>query len=35
VLERLSGDHARELNEMAPRLIEALEQVRRHAGRAE
>lgn len=31
VLERLSGDHARELNEMAPQLIEALEQVRHHA----
>ncbi len=32
VLEELSGDHARELNELAPRLIEALEEVRRHAG---
>jgi DNA-binding MarR family transcriptional regulator len=32
VLERLSGDHAQELNEMAPRLIQALQQVRRHAG---
>jgi DNA-binding MarR family transcriptional regulator len=31
VLERLSGDHARELNEMAPNLIEALERVRLHA----
>jgi DNA-binding MarR family transcriptional regulator len=32
VLARLAGDHARELNEMAPRLIEALEHVRLHAG---
>lgn len=31
VLNHLSGDHARELNEMAPRLIQALEQVRSHA----
>ena len=31
VLERLSGDHARELNEMAPRLIQTLEHVRLHA----
>jgi DNA-binding MarR family transcriptional regulator len=31
VLERLSGDHARELNELAPTLIEALEHVRLHA----
>ena len=31
VLERLSGDHARELNELAPRLIQALEHVRLHA----
>lgn len=33
VLELLSGDHARELNVMAPRLIEALDDVRQHAGR--
>ena len=31
VLAKLSGDHARELNEMAPRLIEALKRVRLHA----
>lgn len=31
VLERLSGDHARELNELAPRLMRALEDVRRHS----
>ncbi len=31
VLERLSNDHARELNEMTPRLIKALQTVRRHA----
>lgn len=31
VLSRLSDDHARELTVMAPRLIEALEQIRRHA----
>ena len=30
-LARLSGGHARELNELAPRLIEALEDVRSHA----
>jgi DNA-binding MarR family transcriptional regulator len=32
VLARLASNHARELNEMAPRLIEALEHVRLHAG---
>lgn len=31
VLERLSGAHARELHERAPRLMKALEQVRKHA----
>ncbi|HUB31321.1 MAG TPA: MarR family transcriptional regulator [Terracidiphilus sp.] len=31
ILGRLASDHARELNEMAPRLIGALERVRRHA----
>jgi DNA-binding MarR family transcriptional regulator len=31
VLRRLSEDHARELNEMAPRLIHALERIRSHA----
>jgi len=31
VLSRLSDDHARELTERAPRLVEALEQIRRHA----
>lgn len=31
ILARLSGDHARELNEMAPRLVEALQRVRAHA----
>ena len=31
VLGRLAEDHARELNEMTPRLIEALEYVRLHA----
>jgi len=31
VLGRLAEDHARELNEMTPRLIEALEHVRLHA----
>ena len=30
-LARLAGDHARELNELAPGLIEALEDVRSHA----
>jgi DNA-binding MarR family transcriptional regulator len=31
VLGRLAEDHARELNELTPRLIEALEHVRLHA----
>jgi DNA-binding MarR family transcriptional regulator len=31
VLGRLAEDHARELNEMTPRLIKALEHVRLHA----
>lgn len=31
ILKKLSNEHARELNEMAPRLIKALETVRRHA----
>jgi DNA-binding MarR family transcriptional regulator len=31
ILDRLSGDHARELNELAPRLIQALEDVRHHS----
>ncbi|HEX3891882.1 MAG TPA: MarR family transcriptional regulator [Terracidiphilus sp.] len=31
ILSRLAGDHARELHERAPRLVAALEQVRRHA----
>jgi DNA-binding MarR family transcriptional regulator len=31
VLSRLAVDHARELNEMAPHLMSALERVRRHA----
>lgn len=30
-LARLASNHARELNELAPRLIEALEDVRSHA----
>ncbi len=34
VLSRLASDHARELNEMAPRLIDALDLVRTHAGAA-
>jgi DNA-binding MarR family transcriptional regulator len=29
ILARLSIDHARELNEMAPRLVKALDQIRR------
>jgi DNA-binding MarR family transcriptional regulator len=32
LLGRLAGDHARELNELAPRLAKTLEQVRLHAG---
>lgn len=31
-LRRLSGDHARELNERAPRLERAFKQIRLHAG---
>jgi len=31
VLTKLSADHARELNEMAPRLVKVLKQVRSHA----
>ncbi len=31
ILGRLSGDHARELNELAPRLVLAMEHIRRHA----
>jgi DNA-binding MarR family transcriptional regulator len=31
ILGRLSGDHARELNELAPRLVQALEHIRLHA----
>ena len=31
ILRRLSGDHARELNELAPRLERALHQIRLHA----
>jgi len=31
ILGRLAEDHARELNEMTPRLIKALEHVRLHA----
>lgn len=31
ILNRLAGDHARELNEMAPRLEKALKHVRLHA----
>jgi DNA-binding MarR family transcriptional regulator len=31
ILSRLSGDHARELNELAPQLVEALQDIRRHA----
>lgn len=32
VLQKLSGDHARELNEMAPRLVRALRRVQQHSG---
>lgn len=32
LLERLSGDHARELNQLAPRLLAALQRIRTHAG---
>ncbi|MDR3754123.1 MAG: helix-turn-helix domain-containing protein [Terracidiphilus sp.] len=31
VLGRLAGDHARELNELAPRLAQALENIRLHS----
>ena len=31
LLARLSGDHARELNELGPRLERALRQIRLHA----
>jgi DNA-binding MarR family transcriptional regulator len=34
ILHRLSGDHARELNEMAPRLVQTLMHVRRHSRRS-
>jgi DNA-binding MarR family transcriptional regulator len=30
VLHKLAGDHARELNEMAPRLVKALQRVQSH-----
>lgn len=33
ILERLSDEHAHELNDLAPRLIDALDHVRRHARR--
>jgi DNA-binding MarR family transcriptional regulator len=32
VLGNLAGDHARELNELAPRLLKTLKHVRLHAG---
>lgn len=32
VLQKLSGEHARELNEMAPRLVRALRRVQTHSG---
>ena len=31
LLDRLAGDHARELNELAPRLVNALRQISLHA----
>lgn len=34
VLQKLAGDHARELNEMAPRLVRALRRVQMHSGAA-
>lgn len=34
VLHRLSGDHARELNEMAPRLVQTLRRVQFHSSPA-
>jgi DNA-binding MarR family transcriptional regulator len=30
ILGRLSGDHARELNDLAPRLVQALKNIRMH-----
>jgi DNA-binding MarR family transcriptional regulator len=33
LLSRLAGQHARELNEAAPRLIQSLEHIRNHAHR--
>lgn len=35
VLEGLSSNHARELDDLAPRLVRALEQVRRHAAQSQ
>lgn len=32
ILQKLSGDHARELNELAPRLVRALRRVQLHSG---
>lgn len=32
ILQRLSGDHARELNELAPRLVRSLRRVQLHTG---
>lgn len=32
LLSKLAGQHAQELNEAAPRLMRALEHIRRHAG---
>lgn len=32
ILQNLSGDHARELNELAPRLVRALRRVQLHSG---
>jgi DNA-binding MarR family transcriptional regulator len=32
VLQQLSGEHARELNELAPRLVRALRRVQMHSG---
>lgn len=31
ILRKLSGDHARELNDLAPRLAQALEQICKHS----
>ena len=33
ILDRLAGDHARELNELAPRLTKALNQITQNAHR--